>query len=131
MTEVEKAYFAGIIDGEGTITLSKDGEFRYPVISFCNNDKSIIDYIQQFCHGTITCKKSTNANWKDNYVWHLERRRAIEVINEILPYMHEQRKIARAMSIITEYVKLTPRNGKYTNEMRILKHKWEDEFFLL
>lgn len=32
MTELERGYLAGIIDGEGSITLTKDKQFRYPVL---------------------------------------------------------------------------------------------------
>lgn len=131
MTEQECAYLAGIIDGEGTITLTKDKEFRYPVITFCNNDRAILDYVNSFCHGTISTKKSTNENWQDNYVWKVVYRQAIEVIAQILPYMHETSKVKRGQSILDNYLTLTPRNGKYSEEMRQAKHKWEEEFFNL
>lgn len=129
MTELEKAYLAGVIDGEGTITLTKDGEFRYPTITFCNNDKGIIDYVNTFCLGTVSVKRSDNPLHKDNYVWKLAHRRAVDVIQEILPYMHESKKVARGKTIIENYIALTPRNGKYSAELKIKKHLWEEEFF--
>ena len=119
MTELEKAYLAGIIDGEGTITLSKEGEFRYPTITFCNNDKSIIDYVNTFCPGTVSVKRSNNPLHKDNYVWRLVRRRAIDAIQEILPYMHESKKIARGKTIVENYIALTPRNENYSEELKL------------
>ena len=131
MTEIECAYLAGIIDGEGTITLVQDKEFRYPVITFCNNDKNIIDYVNTFCKGVVTRKNPQKENYKLNYVWKLSYRNAIEVIKQILPYMHESNKILRGQSILDNYLKLTPRNGKYSKEMKIAKHQWEKEFFLL
>ena len=131
MTEVECAYLAGIIDGEGTITLTKEGEFRYPSLSFCNNDKNILNYVNTFCKGVISQKNPSKDNYKINYVWRIERRLAITVLEQILPYMHESKKILRGQSIVDNYIKLTPRNGKYTDEMKSAKLQWENEFFLL
>ena len=133
MTELEKAYLAGIIDGEGTITLTPDGEFRYPSLSFCNNDKAIIDYVNQFCKGVVTTKHSSavNEKWSDNYVWHVCGRNAINTIAEILPYMHEQKKIRRGRSILDNYIRLTPRNGKYSVELKNEKLHWQEQFFKL
>ena len=129
MTDLEKAYLAGIIDGEGTVTLSKDGEFRYPVLTFCNNDKEIINYVNSFCPGTVSIKRAQNENWKDNWVWKIIRRQAVSVLEEITPFLHEQKKLHRAQSIIQDYIRLTPRNGKYSEDKRKEKHEWEDRFF--
>lgn len=46
MTEQEKGYLAAIIDGEGTITLTKDKEFRYPVIQVTSTTYEIVDYLK-------------------------------------------------------------------------------------
>lgn len=45
--------------------------------------------------------------------------------------MHEPKKRARANLILKDYIRLTPRNGKYTEEMRQLKLKFEEEFFTI
>ncbi len=44
MTDIESAYLAGIIDGEGTITLTKDGEFRYPAVSVASTTIEILEW---------------------------------------------------------------------------------------
>lgn len=131
MTEIEKAYLAGIIDGEGTITLTKDGDFRYPTLTFCNNDKAIIDYVNTFCQGIVSIKRSSNKNpeWHDNWIWRIDHRRAIEVLEQIVPYLHEQKKLHRAQAIIRNYLRLTPRNGRYSKELREEKLRWQEAFF--
>jgi len=47
LEDTEAAYIAGLIDGEGTITLSKRhrNENRQLVISISNNEKVILDYV--------------------------------------------------------------------------------------
>ena len=45
------AYTAGIIDGEGTITLTKThshNEFRYPVLSMTSTTYSFLEYFIYF-----------------------------------------------------------------------------------
>lgn len=51
------AYTAGIIDGEGTITLTKihsSNEFRYPVVSVSSTTYSFLEYLKLHFGGTIT-----------------------------------------------------------------------------
>lgn len=132
MTEQEKGYLAAIIDGEGTITLTKDKEFRYPVIQVTSTTYEIVDYLKQTFGGVISTKRETrNANWKQAYNWKIERRKAINLLTEVAELMHEPKKRARANLILKDYIRLTPRNGKYTEEMRQLKLKFEEEFFTI
>lgn len=42
MTQLEIGYLAGIIDGEGTITLTKDKEFRFPTIAVASRTLGIL-----------------------------------------------------------------------------------------
>ena len=43
--------------------------------------------------------------------------------------MLEPSKVYRANLIVNEYNKLTPRNGKYTDEMKANKRDFEYRFF--
>lgn len=133
MTEIEKGYLAGIIDGEGTITLTKDKEFRYPSVSVSSTTFNIVDYLHKTFGGVVTQKKeqNRNPNWKQAYVWKVERRVAISLLEEIVPYLLEPRKKARAELILANYIKLTPRNGRYNEITRRAKHEFEDKFFEL
>jgi hypothetical protein len=47
----------------------------------------------------------------------------------IIPYIKEPKKISRINYIINNYKKVTPRNGKYSQEMAIVKLNFEKEFF--
>ncbi|MCE2394555.1 LAGLIDADG family homing endonuclease [Candidatus Poribacteria bacterium] len=48
MTDVEKAYLAGIIDGEGTVTLTRrrKNQMPSPQISVSNTHLELLEYIQ-------------------------------------------------------------------------------------
>lgn len=131
MTEQEKGYLAAIIDGEGTITLTKDKEFRYPVVQVTSTTYEIVDYLKRTFGGVISVKRERNPNWKQAYNWKIERRKAIDLLAEVVELLHEPKKQGRALLILKDYIRLTPRNGKYTEEMRQLKHKFEEDFFLI
>lgn len=126
------AYTAGIIDGEGTITLTKihsSNEFRYPVVSVSSTTYSFLEYLKLHFGGTITPIK-VKSNCKPAWHWVLRGNKVISLLSNIQPYLLEPNKLYRANLIIENYTKLTPRNGKYTDELRKAKHDFENNFFL-
>lgn len=132
MTELEKGYLAGIIDGEGTITLTKSGEFRHPVISVASCTQEILEEVKRICDGgAISSKRTYKANHAPSWAWSITYQRAIGVLEEITPYLHEPKKKTRAELILRDYNRLTPRNGKYTDEQRAEKYQFEDDFFAI
>lgn len=62
MTNEEAAYVAGIIDGEGTITLTRmhAKEYRRPVITVASTDLELLLYLKSLCGGYVTNKKITH-----------------------------------------------------------------------
>lgn len=56
----EAAYIAGVIDGEGSITLTRmhEKEHRRPCISIASTDIELLSYVQTLTHGTISKKKN-------------------------------------------------------------------------
>lgn len=60
MEEWEASYLAGIIDGEGSIILTRmhKSEHRRPCITIASTDKELLLYVQTLSGGTITDKKN-------------------------------------------------------------------------
>ncbi|OOP66933.1 hypothetical protein BWZ43_18410 [Heyndrickxia oleronia] len=60
MEKWEAAYVAGIIDGEGSITLTRmhEKEHRRPCITIASTDKELLIYIQSLTRGIIINKKN-------------------------------------------------------------------------
>lgn len=56
----EAAYIAGIIDGEGSISLTRmhENEHRRPCISIASTDIELLGYIQSLSGGVINNKKN-------------------------------------------------------------------------
>ncbi len=126
------AYTAGIIDGEGTITLTKThshNEFRYPVLSITSTTYSFLEYLKSHFGGTIVSNKVYERNHKPSWHWTLVGNKVLDLLPKVMPYMLEPSKKYRANLIVNEYKKLTPRNGKYTDNMKLLKKDFEYRFF--
>ncbi|MCG1026914.1 hypothetical protein GLV94_02685 [Virgibacillus halodenitrificans] len=134
MENWEAAYLAGIIDGEGTITLTRhhSKEHRRPCISISSNDLELLIYIQSIAGGRINSKKNYHpTKHKNSYTLYiLKKHEVFSLLKRISPYLKIEKKRKRAQWIVKYYDKVTVRNGKYTKIMLEKKKKFEEEFFL-
>lgn len=77
----------------------------------------------------IISKKNYNVeNHKDCYSYVLRRNDALNLMKEIYPYLIIETKRKRAKLIIDKYKALTPRNGRYSEEMLMAKEEFYNEF---
>jgi hypothetical protein len=123
LEEVEKAYLAGIVDGEGTVTLTRHhkNETHTPRVSVANNNLELLKWIKVLYGGTITNKKKRLPHHKNSYVWYVGQNRAIRFLNEIKQYLIIKRQQADLIS--STYKSVTHRAGKYTPEMLAKKNE--------
>lgn len=132
MTELEKAYIAGIVDGEGSIMLQKfhSNEYPSPCVSIASTTYELLDWIKCVIgKGTIKQKKNYNSSkHKDCYSYILKYDDAIQLIKEIYPYLIINAKRRRSELILNNYKDLTPRNGRYSDELLKAKLDFYDEF---
>lgn len=127
---IDLSYSAGLIDGEGSITLSKETCWRKPVVSMSSTTLDLLVFLKSLYGGNISVQKRYKAHHKLAWSWKLSGRRAISMLELILPYMREPSKIERARMIVERYDLVTCRNGKYSPEQFLLKRSFEDEFFV-
>jgi hypothetical protein len=132
MTNEEKAYIAGIIDGEGSIMLQKfhSNQLPSPCVSIASTTIELLEWISlKINSGAITKKKNYNSEkHKDSYTLVVRYNNAIELLNEVEPYLVIQAKKLRAKLILEKYKSLTPRNGRYSSELIEAKNKFYNEF---
>ncbi len=118
MREEDKAYAAGLIDGEGTIGITKrDG----PFISMSSTTPELTDKMQSLFGGNITPRQPRQPTHKLAWVWQLRGRKALNALQLMGPYLLEKRKKAKALMLVEEWIAVTPRNGKYTVEQAATK----------
>ncbi|NFT05802.1 hypothetical protein FDF26_01680 [Clostridium botulinum] len=135
MTETEKAYIAGIIDGEGSIMLQKfhSNEHPSPCISIASTTLELLTWIKIVVgNGIIKKKKNYNIEkHSDCYSYILKHDNAIDLLKQIHPYLIIESKRNRAKLILDKYKILTPRNGIYIPELLESKFEFYQEFMTL
>ena len=132
MNETEKAYIAGIIDGEGSIMLQRfhAKEYPSPCVSIASTTLELLKWIKKTVgKGVIVSKKNYNPEkHQDCYSYTLKYNDAIKLIEDIYPYLIIPTKKKRAQLILTRYKDVTPRNGRYSEEMLKDKMDFYNEF---
>ena len=124
---VTAAYLAGLIDGEGTITLTRRhrNEGRRLVVCISNNELEILRSAKEYIGaGQITSKRSYNERHAASYTYHVSSRQALDLLAQIAPFMKSY-KARRARLALQHYVRLTPRNGKYRPGIRRQREHFE------
>lgn len=130
MKETEKAWLAGIIDADGSITLTPAGRFRKPLIVVDNTDRGILDELFRLLRsGKIVKKKRYKENHSQAWSWRVYGTdRIIEFLNQLLPYLRNTKKKKRAEMLTGQYKSLTKRNGRYSEDEARRKLDFEQEF---
>ena len=127
------AYIAGLIDGEGTITLTREhcGENRRLVVGIANTELVLLDYVRQAVGaGRVTRKRVTSDSHTPSFAYRLTSRQAVALLQQILPYLRSC-KAQRAQLAVARYVAVTPRNGRYTTALHEERRAFEEEFLAL
>ena len=131
MTEIEKAYIAGIIDAEGNITLQRFqvNEYPSPCISITSTTLNLLTHLKEIIgYGDIHYTKDYNIkNFKDFYIYKIKNSNAINLLKDIYPYLMVGIKKQRASLIINKYNDLNP-NGHYTPDILKSRLEFYDEF---
>lgn len=120
---INLAYFAGIMDGEGNIRIRhsysvKDGQKWQIVIGVCNTNRKLIDWIVKNFGGRVY-SRTRRINWKKSYEWELSCRKATIVLQLIEPYLLLKREQARLC--IDMQNRLVVGKGKLSEEELILR----------
>jgi hypothetical protein len=133
LSEAEAAYVAGIIDGEGTITLTRThrDERRRPVVSISSTELPLLQYIRSIVGaGRITGKITTRDHHSPSLAYVISSRQALALLAQVSKYLRTY-KLQRCRLLLEEYIAVTPRNGRYTAAQRAAKEMFEERFFAL
>ena len=127
------AYIAGLVDGEGTLSLSRRhrGENRQFVISISNTEARLLNYVfRSVGAGRITSKRISKSNHTPSGTYAIDNRQALDLLRQITPYLRTY-KAKRARLVLDHYLRLTPRNGKYTAAQKKARAAFVTKFLLL
>jgi hypothetical protein len=127
------AYVAGLIDGEGTITLSRRhaNEHRQLVVSVVNTELPILRFLlDHIGTGKITNKRIVSARHTPSFCYSVSNRQALALLEQVTPCLRSYKQL-RAQLILANYQRLTPRNGKYTAAARLSRATFENQVLAL
>jgi hypothetical protein len=133
LTVTEAAYIAGLVDGEGTITLTRyhRNENRRLVVSISNNERSLLEFVMQAVGaGRITTKRTYKDSHAPSFAYAITNRQAVDLLVQIAPYLRSY-KSARSALVLKDYIRLTPRNGKYEKFEQAERERFEDELLAI
>ena len=116
-TNLELAYIAGIIDGEGSISLIRAYQKQRPVRrrnsrSYGNptpgvrqrtllavhvgmTDKQIPEWLHSMFGGSLYYRDNLNENWKGRHDWRLASQKAAKFLELVLPYLRVKSRQAK------------------------------------
>jgi len=127
LNQTEAAYIAGLIDGEGTVTLTRKhkNENRQLCVSVSSTEKHLLDFVLHSTGtGKITGKRTSKQHHTPSFAYAVYNRQALDLLKQTFRYMKSYKR-ERAALILAEYLDVTPRNGKYTAELLARKRDFE------
>lgn len=129
LSQSDAAYIAGLIDGEGTITLTRKhrNENRQLAISISNTEKILLDYVlSTIGAGKITRKRTIQPHHTPSFTFAIYNRQALNLLEQIHYYLKTYKR-DRAALVLRDYLALTPRNGKYSEQLQLARERFETD----
>jgi hypothetical protein len=134
LSETQKSYIAGAIDGEGCITFGtrKNTEEMKPIIIIANCSFSWLESIKNdIGSGTVYTKKireeDRDKNWKTQYRYQITALRAKWLAKEIYPYIRLKKEQVKVLLSMPRAWKRTPsilhKRRKLLQKMRLLNQR--------
>ena len=133
LSKTDAAYLAGLIDGEGTISLTRlhRGQNRQLVVSVSSTERTLLEWVLHSTRvGKITSKRTSAAHHAPGLTYSGANRQALALLMQVSPHL-KSCKADRARLVLDHYIRLTPRNGKYDNALRAERSHFEHQFALI
>jgi hypothetical protein len=126
----DAAYLAGLVDGEGTISLTRlhRGQNRQLAVSISSTERPLLEWVASTTRvGKITRKRTSQPHHAPGFTYAVANRQALALLEQVVPYLRSY-KLGRAQLVLAHYLPLTPRNGKYDDALRIARAEFERRF---
>jgi len=96
--EINMAYMAGILDGDGSFSILKGPSSFHPCIQLSNAFKGMSEYLFEVFNGSKRVKKPQQQHHKPLYVWSVRGLRSSkEVLDKVIPYLILKKERAKFM----------------------------------
>jgi hypothetical protein len=131
MSKQDYVYAAGLVDGEGSVTLTRQAanENRAPILSVTSTTPELLEFLRRLFGGTLSVHHRQTKKHSASWSWKVQHNRALRALRAIYPYMREREKRRRVKLLMTEYASVTSRNGKYNQRLLNRRKRFEGRFF--
>lgn len=121
MNERDAIYLAGILDGEGCVSLGvRKRIYVTPTLQVTNTDRRLTDWLLCTLGGSVYDHRETRPGRKQCYLWSIAGAKARNIIREVRPYLRLKDKQADIiLSLATIDRKEIPRDGKTGKLLRL------------
>jgi hypothetical protein len=130
LSVAEAAYIAGLVDGEGSITLTRKhrNENRHLGLTISSTEMQLLQFVVDAAGvGRISNKRASRPNHSHSFAYGVYNRQALQLIEQIYPHLLSY-KAERCALVLRNYLRLTPRNGKYTVKLAEERSRFESHF---
>ena len=116
VSEVDYAYLAGIIDGEGTVSITrskyrKNGRVLVayqPALTVSNTNLILLRSLQgRFGGHIVKANTPADKNWKQGYILFFRRKEMLALLPKVIPYLTAKRQKAE---LLLEYMNTRTRH---------------------
>lgn len=113
------AYTAGIIDGEGCITIlnKPDCHSDKVYVDVTNTNQWICEWLKMQFGGRVRTCKPHKLTWRPTFKWYIEGNRAMEFLRLIIPYLNIKKTNAE---VVIAYQSKRKMGGHYSQEDKVL-----------
>ena len=123
MRKTDLAYVAGIVDGEGSISIiaqktskNRFGHTFFVQVSVANTNEWLVRQLQMFFGGSVYYNKRKvergEGNWKPVYKWQIDTNGAVQFLVAILPYLKLKKAQAEIVISFQDRRNKRPKNHK-------------------
>ena len=113
LSKVDKAYLAGIIDGEGSIGIDNHGRVRSPSvrITVTNTNVELLEGLQSLWGGWLSSRRQRMSGWKavSDLIW--AGKPSSEILKAIQPYLRAKKEQCRLALLFNKTVSKSNTRG--------------------
>jgi hypothetical protein len=119
--ELQKAWVAGFIDGEGCLTISKQirkdrpSDAWRPMVTVANTNYESLNILKSIYGGTLRfntekrCNIKTGVKWSDSWSWYCPQSKVVEFCTDLLPYLIIKKRNAEILIEFMNHLQTTKR----------------------
>ena len=109
MTEIELSYLAGLVDGEGCLTLDSNGQ---PCFTIVNTDERMINWLRthvQVDRESVSIQIQRPLLHKPRWSWRCPSQNLAGLLSALLPYLVVKRERAEILIAVDATIQRGPR----------------------